>query len=204
MCIEQCAGLTAVAAHADNFLVDVFVHYRSDRLIRASTEPVLLANAESKEAYRRILVPVDFSDRTRKVVRTVLRAFPDAQMTFLHAFHLPNEDRMHEAGLPGKVIESYRARSREKKSIELHRFVDEFVDPKDRLISRVVQHGSPIPVISDYAKKMRADLIAIGTTTHEKFRLSAILNRSMARRLVDRTPSDVLAVPVLENGGCNA
>jgi nucleotide-binding universal stress UspA family protein len=179
--------LKVIAARADKVFVDFWARLGRELLIRTSNIPVLVAHAELQKRYRRILVPVDFSDAARESARLALRLWPAAQVVFLHAFRVPDED-----GDSGEDECSRSLRAHEAAMLELRRFCGGLV-PADRLVSLVVHRGAPVPVISDYARKMDADLVAVGRKRQS--RLSGLFHRSAARRFVDQAACDVLVVP---------
>lgn len=154
--------------------------------------PVLLAGADARKCYRRILVPVDFSDAARAAARTAIHLWPAAQVVFLHAFDLPNEEGItqDEGSGEGEYGRSLRAHRRAMQ--ELRRFCDGLA-PADRLISLVAHRGVPVQVICDYARKMNADLIVIGRIRQSRF--SALFHGNATRRLAGRTACDVLVMP---------
>ncbi len=189
---ELRTDLAIVAARGDGFLADWFTRHRNDQLVRASSRPVLLLNSEPKEVYRRILVAIDFSEESRQAARIALRISPAAQITFLHAFHVMDEEAMRKAGISNDAINSHRIRAGEAAKTELNRFVDDFGATR-QLVSRVVHHGLPSSVICNYAERMRADLIAIGK--HKKSCFEELLLGSVTRRFIDQTSCDLLVAP---------
>jgi nucleotide-binding universal stress UspA family protein len=186
------ADLVTAAARGRNILSDFFTRYRNDRLIRTNKKPVLLLNAELKEVYRRILIPFDFSEKARAAAHAALLAFPDAQVVFLHAFQIPNEDMLRDAEPACEIFCFHRSRVRDAARTALLRFTEES-GYNDRLISHVVHYGCPMPVVCNYAKKMEADLIAIGW--HEEPWFRGLVPGFTARHLMNETLSDVLVAP---------
>jgi len=180
------ANLRIADARGRNFLDDLFIRRRNDELIRNSDRPVLLVHSQSKKIYRRILVAVDFSEKSREAARIAMLVAPTAQIVFLHAFYVP------DVGMPDE-IQSRRAQACETARMELNCFIDDF-GPRKQLISGVVHHGFPLPVVCNYAKRMGADLIVIG-----KPRVKGLLRGSAAQRFICRTSCDLLVAPVVES-----
>jgi nucleotide-binding universal stress UspA family protein len=190
---EMGADLTVVAAHGRNFFAELFARHSNDELVRVSDRPVLLVNSEPKDAYKKVLVAIDFSYESREAARVALSIAPSANYTFLHAFHVPDEGMMREVGIPTDTINSYRVRACETARGELNQFIAD-LGPRKQLISRAIHHGFPLPVISDYAKRLRADLIAVGK--HGKSRFEELLLGSVTQRLVNETSCDLLITPM--------
>ena len=183
------AGLIVVAARGKRFFADLFMRHNDDELIRLSDRPVLLVNAEPREAYRRVVVGVDFSAQSREAARMALAIAPCAHFTFVHAFRDIDEDMMLVAGVSADIINGYRMRARETARGELNRFIEE-LGPRKQLISRCLQHGAPVHAISAQAKRLNADLIAVGK--HGKPRFVEFLLGSVTQRLIGQGLCDML------------
>ncbi|HYD59836.1 MAG TPA: universal stress protein [Noviherbaspirillum sp.] len=186
---EMGAGLVVVASRRRKFLADIFARHNSNELIRLSSRPVLLVNREPNDAYRNVLVAVDFSDESREAARMALAIAPSAHFTFLHVFRLAGEEMMLETGVSLDVIHGYRQRARETSRAKLNSFIDS-LGPRRQLVSRSVQFGPPSAVISVQARELKADLIAVGK--HGKSRFATLLLGSVTQRLIEQGQCDLL------------
>lgn len=189
---ERRADLTVVAARASNLFFGLLGGTDNEELVRGCSRPLLLVNTQPREGYKKILVAIDFSDESREAARMALLMSPSAHATFIHAFHVPGEGMMREAGISEDAIAAYRLRASETARGELNRMIAE-LGPKKQLIARAIQHGHPVPVICNYAKRIGADLIAVGK--HGKSRLQEFLLGSVTQQLLSRAPCDLLITP---------
>jgi nucleotide-binding universal stress UspA family protein len=114
---------------------------------------------------------------------------PSAHFTFLHAFHVPGENIMQEVGVSAEVIHKYRMRARDAAREDLNKLI-ESLGPRKQLISRTLHNGVTATVIRDQAKRLNADLIALGK--HSEPRFAELFPDSTAQRLVDQGSCDVL------------
>ncbi|RJF91946.1 universal stress protein [Noviherbaspirillum saxi] len=177
--------------HARNPVESLFLHHRHIQAIRTAKRPVLLTDSERSHAYRKILVPVDFTETAKTAAQFVLDCYPYAQMVFLHA--LPVTDyKLHDADLRSKAALPCKVQAWQSSRENLRRFIDE-LNPGQQLLSGVVHSGSSLTVISDYAVRMRADLIVIGIERSSW--IEALVLGSAAWRLAKTLDTDVLAVP---------
>lgn len=190
------ADLTIVTARAGNFFADIFARNCNDELLRQTEKPLLLVHSEPKAAYRRVLVGVDFSAASEQAARVALRIAPAAQVSFIHAVLVQDEGVMREFGLPGDVIQTVRQRVCESGRGRLNDFIASLNHGK-RFISRVVEHGHPVPAIVGCARRLDADLIVVGK--HGRSWMEELLLGSVARRLMDECRSDLLVVPPVGN-----
>ncbi|MFC7517356.1 universal stress protein [Herbaspirillum sp. GCM10030257] len=163
----------------------------NDRVLWTATHPILLCRADSRACHRKILVPVDFTERARIAAEFAVACFPYAQIVFLHAFHGP-EDSLHEASRASGDICSQRLNSHEQIIAKLVHFTDQ-LQPFDNLVSHVAHFGPTFSVIANYAARMDADLILIAP--QEQRGLKDILFGSAASRIANCTSADVLVVP---------
>jgi len=141
---------------------------------------------------KRILVPIDFSDHAAPVLEwaTHLAKTHDAELTLLHAYHLPVEFQQIEGTyLPQDFWESVKGEAEqnlERHATELRRAgVD---------VKVLVREGYPATVIEDEAIELGADLVVIGT--HGLSGLKHMLLGSVAERVVQKSPCPVLTVKI--------
>lgn len=177
----------ASANTAGKFLLDRC----NDRALWTATRPVLLRKGDGRVCYRKILVPIDFTEAGRIAAEFAIGCFPYAQIVFLHAFQGP-ENPLHNAGHASGDIRSQRLSYQEKAVEKLVRLTDE-LRLSDNLVSRVAHYGSAFSVIVNYAAKMDADLVLFGP--QKPLCLKDLLFGSAASRIANCTNADVLVVP---------
>jgi nucleotide-binding universal stress UspA family protein len=190
---ELSAELTIVGAHGGNFFTDLFLGNTADKLARMSKRPMLLVKNQAAKPYRQVLVPVDFSENSRRAAHMVLNVAPHAHITFLHVFDVVLEEQMQHISVAHDVIDEYHVKAEEDARHELNRFVAD-IQAGDRQFSRVVKFGHPGHVICDYAKSMRPDLIAMGK--HGKSRFEELLLGSASRHVMEQCFCDILITTV--------
>lgn len=192
---EPRADRLNIVVRGAGFMTDCFARLANDKCLRTGNRPLLLLNSAATRNYRKILVATDFSETSRQAASIAIRTFLDAQIVFLHAFHLPDQTALRgtcgSLDSPGR--NQLRAlRARERAVTELDRFVDA-LNVERQLIARVARPGPPMRTIRNYARVMGADLIAIGNPAQS--RLDRLLHGSATRRLMDETGCDLLIAP---------
>lgn len=143
-------------------------------------------------AIRRVLAPTDFSDNSLPAVRYAAELAEKfgAELVLLHivqdlALVLPDAVMPTPVMAPdlGELTGSARA-SLAKLAADLN---------LDRLNPRVeVRVGTPVTVIEEAARDLKADLICVGT--HGRTGLAHLLLGSVAERVVRHAPCPVLVV----------
>lgn len=184
--------LLVIGAHGGNFFSDLLLGNTADRLTHLCKCPLLVVKNEPRQPYHRVLIPVDFSEESRRAAQVALTIAPSAEITFLHAFHVFFEGRMQHASVSRDVIDGYRQKAREEASASLDRFMHE-VNTDNRQVLSIVIHGMPGPTVRDYAKSALIDLIVLGK--HGRSRFEEMILGSVTRDTLDQTECDVLVVP---------
>lgn len=186
---EIAADLTVVGAHGGNFFTDLFLGNTASKLTHLCKRPLLVVKKEARQAYRHVLVPVDFSEDSKRAAQLALRIAPAADITFLHAFEVAFEGQMQYANVSHDLINVYRIKAREEARIELNQFIDG-LHAEGRHITRVIDFGLPGPTVREHAKAMQPDLIVMGK--HGRSRVEEMLIGSVTRDAIDQTEADIL------------
>lgn len=161
----------------------------AEKVVRYAPCPVLVCgrSGRSQGRFERILVPVDFSDASRRAAELALRlARADgAALTFLHVI----EDKPRPPYLAADGISLDDPSIREAAEIELRHYGSGF-DTGGLTTAHVVVVGRPSREIAEHAEENGYDLVVMCTTGL----------RGVSRFLLGSTPSRVMrrcAVPVL-------
>jgi nucleotide-binding universal stress UspA family protein len=184
--------LIAVGAKGTHPLRDLAIGTSAERLLRKSRCPVLVVKAAPRAAYRRVLVPVDFSDDSRAALAFTRRLAPEAELHLLHAFEALFESTLRLGGAPEEDIQRHRREARERAGKDMSAMLAGLKIDETR-VSRIIAHGYPPSVISDSRKEIGADLIAIGK--HGRSRLEELLLGSVTLHALAAAECDVLVVP---------
>ncbi len=190
---ETNADLLVIGAHGGNFFSDLLLGNTADKLTHLCKRPLLVVKNTPQETYRRVLVPVDFSDDSRRAAELALAIAPQSDVTFLHAFEVLFEGKMHYANVSRDVIYDYRIKAHDAASELLNQFIDD-LKVGDRFVTRALTLGRPGKVVREHAKSVRPDLIVLGK--HGQSRFAEMILGSVARDTIDQTDCDVLVVPV--------
>jgi len=145
---------------------------------------------------RQILVPVDFSEPSRKALdyaATLARSF-GASVDVLHVWEVPTfvpAGSVVGAGAGGGDV-SLLELVRKGAEDAMTRFVAEAAERGITLRSSRVEPGAPAHKIADLAGELGYDLIVLGT--HGRTGLSRVLLGSVAESVVRHAPCPVLVV----------
>ena len=183
------ADLIVVGAHGCNSVNSVFLGNTPYKLLHIGKRSLLIVKNSPTHAYRDILVPVDFSEHSRRAAQTALAIAPNADVTLLHGFEVVNEGLMRYSGVTNDYIRGYRTEASENAVRDMERFVSA-LEKGDRMVSSIVQFGYAPLIIQEYADRFKPDLIVIGK--HGKSRVEDFLLGSVTRHSIDETTCDIL------------
>lgn len=186
------ADLVVSGAHGGNFFSDLFIGNTADKLVHLSRRPLLIVKSDPAQPYRRVLVPIDFSEDANRAAQFALKIAPEADITFLHAFEVSSEGQIHYANIPRELINDYRIKARETARLDMNKFIDE-LHANNRHLTRVINFGLPGPSVREHAKATKPDLIVMGK--HGRSRVEELIIGSVTRDTIDQTESDILIVP---------
>jgi universal stress protein A len=150
--------------------------------------------AHSPFAINRILVPIDFSDCSRKALRYAIPLAREHAASITLLYVVPRQYSTFDYGGPNMP------------SLEAHMYVNSEKRLKDMLEEEVhaqipaeaiVLTGVPAEDIVEAAAEMHADIIVIATHGHTGFK--HILLGSVTEHVVRRAPCPVLVVREHEN-----
>jgi nucleotide-binding universal stress UspA family protein len=161
------------------------------RLLGATRCPVLVVKQMPHEDYRRLLVPVDFSAASLRVIEQARRIAPRAGLVLLNVVDVPFEGHLRYAGIADDDIERYRRAARQDATRRLQALRNEAgLDPGACRL--VVLHGDPTTRIVQQEQEGDCDLIVMGK--HGEGLLEAMLLGSVTKHVLAESQSDVLVV----------
>ena len=186
---ELQSNLLVMGARGAHFVREFLLGSTTERVLRRTRRPVLAVKQRPQGAYRRVLVPVDFSVHAVAAAQTAHRWLPDADIILLHAFEVDIEGTLRFASIDEEKIHAYRARAREDALEAMAQFVEQLSIPAGQL-TRLVVHGAPTLRILEHEQSLDVDLIAIGK--HGQSVLEELLLGSVTKHVLAYSSSDVL------------
>lgn len=144
-------------------------------------------------AFKRILVPIDYSEPSRRALALALTLDADAEVDVVHAWDRPSfvSDEMvvHKDGVRHSLSELIR----ENAEREMSEFLASVKVPSGRRFSHRLLPGEPVSIILAEAAKPGYDLLVVGT--HGRTGMTRLLLGSVTEKLIRLSPVPVLSVP---------
>ena len=157
-----------------------------EKLARQARQPVLVVKNRPRKPYRDVLVATDFSAGSRQALRAALQLVPNADLTLFHAYDVPFQGK----NVPDDAVTRSFYHAAEQSSREVIAETPELADVTPPKV--VLECGQPETVLSEYSFNHRSDLVVTGT--HGRTGLLRTAIGSVAERLLEALPSDVLIV----------
>ncbi|HEX7045837.1 MAG TPA: universal stress protein [Burkholderiales bacterium] len=184
--------LLVLGAHGLNRLRDMLIGTTAARLLARSPVPVLVVKRPPAGAYRRALVPLDASSDAPDPLPLALQVAPEAELTVVHALHVPGRDTLWLAGVAQEHIDAHSAQARERAAERIAARV-RAAGAQDRAVRTVIEPDDAAPLILAQQAALDADLIVMGK--RDRSRASELLLGSVTRRVLSAAACDVLVVP---------
>jgi nucleotide-binding universal stress UspA family protein len=164
----------------------------AERLLRKSRHPMLVAKQEARSAYRRVMVPVDFSVHSIAALRFALQVAPGADLLIFHAYDHPYASDLHPADVPDQAIERYHTERRKEALSNMGNLRDKVATPGTRTTFSV-ECGDAKTHITAKAAELGSDLIVVGKHGHSF--IGELFLGGVTRHTVARAQCDVAVVP---------
>lgn len=149
--------------------------------------PMLVVKQAPREAYRSVLVAVDFSPSSLRAIELAKAVAPHAEITLLHVYEAPFEGSMRFAYIDQDTLTHYRNVIR-KDAVEQLAALSNAAGLADA--RQVVVHGDAAWQIVEKEQELDCDLIVVGK--HGDSALEELLIGSVTKHVLAESQSDVL------------
>lgn len=161
-------------------------------LLRASKRPVVVLHHLPDQPYQSVMVAVDFSQASQRLVELSVAMHPSAQVELFHAINTTDEGKLRYAEVSEQAIRMYREECRRHAQDRMFTLTDSYDARRNRLSSSIGR-GDPARQVLVQQQNSASDLIVVGK--HPASRLSDLLFESVAVRVLRHACTDVLVVP---------
>jgi nucleotide-binding universal stress UspA family protein len=190
---EEDVDLMAIGTHGRAGVDRVILGSVAERVVRKAHCPVMVVRSKKYIGFKRIIVPIDFSDCSRKALEyaaATARAHR-SKLTILHVYE-------------ESFIEPYvRAANTEEEAQEIVRGIEQVNEGKyDDFLKKIdlsgveydklLRKGIPSNEIVETAREQQAQLIVVGT--HGRSGIKHMLIGSDAEEVVRNAPCDIVVV----------
>jgi nucleotide-binding universal stress UspA family protein len=183
------ADLVVLGSRGAGFLRRFVLGSTAERLLRKSQQPMLVVKQRAHEAYRRVLVAVDFSPWSAPLIGLARRVAPGAQIVLLTAYEVPFESKLHFASVAGSTIQTYHARVRQLAVQQLHALAAGAGLASSDWTPCIRRADASLAIV-EQEQEQACDLIVIGK--HGRSRVEDLLLGSVTSHVLAESAGDVL------------
>lgn len=183
------AGLMVLGAVGESVARRFVLGATVERLLQKTTRPLLVVRQPAEVAYRKVLVPVDFSAWSLPTLHMARAVAPDARLVLMHAYEVPFESQLSFAGLEKGIMQTYRTEARLRADMQLKELVAAAGLPAGCYETRL-KHGPAVSMIEHSMAHEGCDLVVMGK--HGRGWVEEMLMGSATQHLVQEARIDVL------------
>lgn len=159
------------------------------RVLGMTKCPVLVVKQPPRGAYKRLLVPVDFSTSSLRAVHHARSLAPQASIVLMHAFEVPFEGHLRYARVDEDTIHRYRIVARQD-AIQKLQTLRHKAGLNNMDTSLLLLHGDPALHIIEQEQELDCDLTVMGK--HGESLLEEMLLGSVTKHVLAELQGDLL------------
>jgi nucleotide-binding universal stress UspA family protein len=183
------AGLLVLGSRGLGFLRRLVLGTTSERLLRRATRPLLVVRQTPHEAYRRVLLALDFSPWSAPSCDVARWVAPHAHIVLLNVFEVPFEGKLRFAGVDADTIDFYRRQARAEATQRVHEFAAAAGFKPGQWQPCVVEGEAWIRIV-EQEQERDCDLVVLGK--HGRSATEDLLLGSVTQLVLAEGSADVL------------
>ncbi|MGB8621400.1 MAG: universal stress protein [Paracoccaceae bacterium] len=181
---ETGADLLILGLHRDRPFQDLIHETTMERIVRTTSQPVLLVRDPMDHPYATVLSAVDFSPASTAALRLAATLVPQAKLHAVHALHIPYRGFM---GVGGRAETALPFRHEAESMREEWRKAGALPDALGEV---EIVEGAARSVLTAKIAELRPDLLTVGA--HGRAGAAPALLGSLANDLMRNPPCDLL------------
>lgn len=189
------AGLLVMGKHGHGYHAVPIIGNTPVKIIQGCPCPVLVVRNNPEHPYKRVLIPVEFTEASAHQVKQALPFIPqDAEITLMHVCMPPTAMLLSRAPTPVDVLE----KAQKRVVAEAEASIKEFVDSLgiSHPVKTVVKVGLPDRTILENIIVNNIDLLVLGKKPRS--RLQEYIVGSMVHTGLNEAECDVMITPSLK------
>ncbi len=162
------------------------------KIVHGCPCPVLVVQNEPEQPYKRVLMPIDFSEGSAYQVKQALPFIPkDAEVVLIHVCQPATEMHQHFGAVSLDDVEMLKKHMIEEIQAEMKKFIAAL--GIDRAFSVEIKVGPAHRAILDYVKEANIDLLVLGKKPHNL--ITDYIIGTMVHTGLNKAACDVLVTP---------
>ena len=184
--------LLVLGAQSGDLLQRAILGSTSSRVFEEHPGPVLVVQREATGPYRRVLVGIDLTVESARLIEDARAIAPDAELVLLHAFEVPFEGKLQAAGVSTETLRELRIAHRQQIESALRTLAASCLRSYAHVLTALTT-GDPARCLLKRAAADDSELIVVAR--RRRTGAERLLLGSVTRRVLAATAADVLVVP---------
>lgn len=184
--------LLVIGDHLEKSITAFFYGQPIERLQRLVHCPILLTRLEVFHGYRRILVAVDFTPESKKMVKLAWSLDSHAHVELFHALNTMHEGKLRYADVSERAMKVYRHESMREARERFFWLSDSSTARRNRVVAAIGKGDAARQAVIQQ-QHADAELLVVGRRRGSGF--SDFFLGSVAQRVLRWSSGDVLVVP---------
>lgn len=187
---DKCSDLLVCGAKGQSVARRLLLGSTVQKMLNHMPCPLLVVKQAPRDAYRALLVAVDFSPSSLRSIELAKAIAPQAEIILLHVYEAPFEGSMRFAHIDHDTLAHYRNVIR-KEAVKQLAVLSETAGVADA--RQIVVHGDPGWRIAEQEQELECDLIVVGKQGESA--LEELLIGSVTKHVLNESQCDVLVSP---------
>lgn len=188
--------LIIIGAHGKHSIRDSFIGTTADHIAKKTPCPILIVKKHSRQQYKKILIPVDFSSASKQAANFASSLFSNYNLRLIHVGDYEYEEILEREESKWDISRSKITKIRKSILGYLKNQMKIFIHGCDKELAKVPSEivlGYPGATIVKKATKSKYDLIVMGTQGHGRMHYLSV--GSVASWVLTEVTTDIMLVP---------
>jgi nucleotide-binding universal stress UspA family protein len=192
-------NLVVTGRHRRRPFADRFIAGTVERLLQQLQQPVLVVGNANQSPYRRVLIPIDFTDASTAKIQFAAAFLPEASIHLLHTYQKSLQDYVASWSLTFSRGEraKFSGPIGQQRKHALSRLIDT-IELGERRPLLTIENGDALALVKEELALQKTDLLVVGT--HARSRMEHAPIGSEAEAIVRTSRCDILVLSVHDPG----
>jgi nucleotide-binding universal stress UspA family protein len=188
-------NLVVTGRHRRRTFVDTFIAATVERLLRQMQRPTLVVSNSNQSPYRRVLIPIDFTDASAARIQFAATFLPQASLHLLHTYKRRFQDYVAPPSLTFSQEDSgeFSRPIGQQPKQGLSRLI-ETLGLGERRPLVTIENGDALALVKEELARQKTDLLVVGTRARSGIEHAPI--NSGPEAILRSSPCDILALSV--------
>jgi nucleotide-binding universal stress UspA family protein len=188
-------NLVVTGRHRRRPFADTFIAATVERLLRQIQRPILVVSNSNQSPYRRVLIPIDFTDASAARIQFAASFLPQASLHLLHTYKRPFQDYVAPVSLTFSREErgKFSGLIGQQRKQALSRLIETLELGEHRPLV-TTENGDALARVKEELARQKTDLLVVGPHARPGME-HAPIGRA-AEAILRSSPCDILVLSI--------